>query len=186
MAVSRDCDCEDDMSSMTWRYLAGDTAAFAIELALIRDDMNDFMVDKDTRQSWGSLALWVAGVNVCEYSMEGESLKSSHWYLLPVAEWLTDNWDALLHEERLLIPEAGGSAARASRRTAVLAESEISDLVESWQDWQTRHNLRSAAPGALLPDLYIRRYGDLVEFSIGGEPFAGGDWGITPTPLPLA
>lgn len=179
------------MSSVTWRYLAGDTSSFAVEMSLVSSDVDDSMVDLDERGSWGTLALWVLGTNVCEHVAQGEQLRGAHWYLLPLAEWLVENWDPLLHEERHVMPDGGSTAARSCKRSNLLAELTASfqgdfSLAEKSQAWEKRHSLRTAAPGALLPDLYIRRYGDYIEFSTGGEPLAGADWDISFTQLQVA
>lgn len=57
--------------------------------------------DPEDTASWGSFQLWVDGQNLCAHVDQGEQLQSAHWYLLPLLEWLTENWDALLHEEKL-------------------------------------------------------------------------------------
>ncbi|WIX85845.1 ImmA/IrrE family metallo-endopeptidase [Amycolatopsis sp. DG1A-15b] len=172
------------MSSVTWRYLTGDTASFAVEFALVADDVADWMVDPDERLTWGALSIWVGGANVCEHVVQGEVLRGAHWYLLPILEWLVEQWDPLLHEERMPVPAAGPNAARGSQHAAMLAEFQAStdnsiELAEAVETWVQRHSLRASAPGALLPDLYIRRDGDRVEFSVGSDPLAGADWGVT-------
>lgn len=178
------------MSSVTWRHLAGDTESFAIEFTLVRTLDDDSMVDPEERVTWGSIAIWIGGLNVCEHSVQGERLQAAHWYLLPLTEWFAENWDALLHEERLPRESAGKTAERGARRCALLAEFDAAkgDDFESagaFQDWANRHRFRSSAPGAILPDLYARRYGDTIEFSVGADRLPGQDWGVnfasTPT-----
>ncbi|MGH3624970.1 MAG: hypothetical protein ACRDQ5_24815, partial [Sciscionella sp.] len=176
---------------MTWRYLSGNTASFAVELALIADDTDDWMIDADERASWGALALWVDGVNVCEHTVQGETLRFAHWYLLPIAEWLIENWDPLLHEERLPVASAGATAARGVVRAAVLGELDANsgrgtEVAEALQSWHERHSLRAGAQGGILPEFYIRRYGDNVEFSTGTEQVAGEDWGVAFSQHPQA
>ena len=39
-------------------------------------------------------------MNLCAHVDQGETLQSCHWYLLPLLEWFTENWDPMLHEER--------------------------------------------------------------------------------------
>jgi Zn-dependent peptidase ImmA (M78 family) len=141
------------------------------------------MVGADERLSWGSITIWIRGVNACEHTVQGETLRSAHWYLLPILEWLVEHWEPLLHEERQPLPSAGTNAAQGFSHAAWLGEVEASgghgfDLAESSQAWYMRHGFRSSAPGAIVPDLYIRRYGDYVEFSAGNERVAGDDWGI--------
>jgi Zn-dependent peptidase ImmA (M78 family) len=179
------------MSSVTWRYLSGDTASFAIELSLISDELDDWMVDADERASWGAVAFWVGGINVCEHAVQGETLRAAHWYLLPLVEWLVEHWEPLLHEERQPIPSAGVNAAQGFSRAAMLGEIEAAgghgfDLAEAAQAWYSRHGFRSAALGGIVPDVYIRRYGDYIEFSTGSEPTAGEDLGVVFTQPPQA
>jgi len=168
------------MSSVTWRYLSGNTADFAIELTLIQDDLDDWMVAEDERASWGSFSLWLGGINACEHAVQGEYLRAAHWYLLSIVEWFIKNWDPLFHEERSVFPQVGVTAASMAKYGAMQTElslirgdDRISDQVDAHFEWEERHSLRASAPGALLPDLYIRRYGDFVEFSSGDQPVAG-------------
>ncbi len=177
------------MSSVIWRHLAGDTESFAIEFTLIRTLDDDSMVDPEERVTWGSIATWIGGLNVCEHSVQGERLQAAHWYLLPVTEWFTENWDALFHEERLPRESAGKTAERGARRCALLAELDATngddfESAEIFQNWTDRHRFRSSAPGAILPDLYVRRYGDTIEFSMGADRIPGQDWGVNFTSTP--
>ncbi|WP_084505586.1 ImmA/IrrE family metallo-endopeptidase [Nocardia harenae] len=168
------------MSSLYWRYLAGNTAEFAVEFSLIEDDIDDWMVDPETRNSWGSFAMWVDGVNVCDHVSQGENIRATHWYLLPIAEWFIANWDPILHEERM--PSSSIDAASSARRSNIASYSEPDERwlesAEKAYQWEERHSLRFAAPGAILPDLFIRRYGDSIEFSTGLEPPAGDSSGV--------
>lgn len=164
------------MAALTWRFLAGDTASFALELNLLDNDGHDEAVDADDRASWGSFAIWVQGRNLCAHTEEGETLEAAHWYLLPFLEWMAENWDPLLHEERLLRSRTGPDAAssmRASEQATLASETAQWSWMERWQGWWARHNLREASAGGLFPDLYIRRWGDEIEFSLGGEPAPG-------------
>ncbi|WP_035287750.1 ImmA/IrrE family metallo-endopeptidase [Actinokineospora spheciospongiae] len=169
------------MTSTTWSFLSGDTSSFAIELSLINDRTDDWMVDEAERASWGSMSIWVKSANVCEHIIQGETLRAAHWYLLPVVEWIVDNWDPLLHEERLPHRDAFdaatafGSAAAAAELSTNPATAHIVDSVQSFY---AHHGLRASAPGGVLPDLFLRRYGDFVEFSTGVEPLAGEDTGV--------
>ncbi|MGI9000353.1 MAG: hypothetical protein ACR2GH_01665 [Pseudonocardia sp.] len=174
---------------MIWRHLAGDTESFAIEFTLIRTLDDDSMVDPEERVTWGSIATWIGGLNVCEHSVQGERLQAAHWYLLPVTEWFTENWDALFHEERLPRESAGKTAERGARKCALLTELDATngddfESAEIFQNWTDRHRFRSSAPGAILPDLYVRRYGDTIEFSMGADSIPGQDWGVNFTSTP--
>jgi hypothetical protein len=166
------------MTAITWRYQAGDTSDFAILLQLSRDDdTDDYMVAADERESWGSFSFWVNGVNLCAHLENGEPAETVHWYLLPLLEWIVDDWDALLHEQRLPLDNDTAVAADALGRTsrAPLLLPPGMDEFE-WHEirrrWWARHNIREGDAGGIFPDIYFRRYGDLVEISLGSTPGA--------------
>lgn len=97
--------------------------------------------------------------------------------MLPLIDWLTDNWDPLLHEERLPFSSAGLSAAESLSQTRLppLSLREGDEL--AWMDaraaWWGRHSVRAGREGGLFPDLYLRRYRDTLEVSTGSEPIQG-------------
>src|SRR4051794_13484518 len=96
--------------STTWERFSGDENTFAVRLAF-RSDPDPSGADPEESASWGSFQLWANGKNLCAYLDQGETLESVHWYLLPLLEWLTEHWDAALHEERLPLVIRGDSAA---------------------------------------------------------------------------
>jgi Zn-dependent peptidase ImmA (M78 family) len=161
-----------------WEMQAGDPTVFACRVAFLPNpDGPGDRATAEERESWGSFSIWVHGENVCAHIEQGEMVEASHWYLLPFVEWLTDNWDPLLHEERLPLANAGLSAAESLSRTRMpsLSLRAVDDMgwLDTWSAWWGRHCVRSAADGGLFPDLYLRRYRDKVELSTGAEPVAG-------------
>src|SRR5258707_14139681 len=92
-------------------------------------------------------------------------------------EWLADNWDPLLHEERLPLRNAGLSAAESLRNTRLppvsLKEIDEFSWLDAWSAWWGRHSIRSARNGGLFPDVYLGRYRDRVEVSTGAEALPG-------------
>lgn len=162
-----------------WEMLAGDTSRFAIRLAFGPDPDDGRGADRDLSLSWGSFQLWVDGRNLCAHIEEGERLDSVHWYLLPLIEWFANNWNPLLHEERLPAKNAGTSAWESLRNTrfpprAVEADDALADeWCRHWQSWWFRHALRVASEGGLFPDVVFRRFRDTVEISWGDAPSAG-------------
>lgn len=164
-----------------WRLAAGDPEVFSLEIAFHPGEELD--VGPPEALSWGSFQLWVKGRNVCAHREEGEELASAHWYLLSLLEWLANNWDPLLHEERLPILGQGSDAATSlemlsspppdpSGATGGRIADDVA-WVEEWQQWSWRHSLRTAAEGGLFPDVHLRRWGDLLEVSVGQRPPAG-------------
>lgn len=97
--------------------------------------------------------------------------------MLPLMEWLADNWDPLLHEERLPLRNVGASAAESLCKTQLppLSLKEINDFDwrDTWSGWWSRHSVRAAREGGLFPDIYLRRYRDRLEVSTGGELLPG-------------
>ena len=162
-----------------WERLAGDTGVFALKLAFASDPDEGRGIDPETGASWGSFQVWVQGRNLCAHREEGEGIDSVHWYLLPLLEWFTRNWDPLLHEERLPVENAGHTAWESLRATCFppLAieddERKASNWEGVWQDWWSRHALPAAREGGLFPDIVFRRLRDQIEVSWGSVRTAG-------------
>jgi Zn-dependent peptidase ImmA (M78 family) len=163
---------DGEMTSVTWRHLAGDTKVLALDVALLRDEDEPF--DHDLAASWGMFSLWVDGVNLCAHDEEAERLEGVHWYLLPLLEWLVESWDPLLHEERLPAPRVA-DAPRAAARVGMSLRSPATDwgVAESLYAWRARHSWRTAADGGLFPDIWIRRWRDQLEVAVGTEAEPG-------------
>jgi hypothetical protein len=166
------------MAFGNWEMQAGDPADFAFRLAFLPNPDGD--ADRATpeeRESWGAFSVWAHGENLCAHVEQGEILDSAHWYMLPLIEWLVDNWDPLLHEERLPLSNAGLSAAESLSRTRrpplSLKDVDDFDWLDTWSAWWGRHSIRSGREGGLFPDLYLRRYRDCLELSTGAEPIPG-------------
>src|SRR5450755_2990451 len=108
------------MAFSSWEMQAGDPTAFAFKLAFLRNPHgDDDLATPEERESWGAFAVWAHGENLCAHIEQGETLNSSHWYMLPFIEWLVDNWDAILHEERLPLANVGLSAAESLSQTKI-------------------------------------------------------------------
>jgi Zn-dependent peptidase ImmA (M78 family) len=166
------------MAFGNWEMQAGDPSNFALSIAFMRNPHGDEdRATPEERESWGAFSVWVHGENICAHIEQGEILDSAHWYMLPFIEWIIENWDCLLHEERLPLLNAGLSAAEALNisRIPQLSLKEVDEFawMDSWSTWWQRHNVRSGREGGLFPDLYVRRYRDNLELSTGAEPLPG-------------
>lgn len=166
------------MAFGTWVMQAGDPSVFAFRIAFLRNPHGDEdFATTEERESWGAFTLWAGGENLCAHFEQGEILESAHWYLLPLMEWLADNWDPLLHEERLALRNTGLSAAESLRNTVLppvsLKEVDEFSWLDAWSAWWSRHSVRSSREGGLFPDLYLRRYRDTLEVSTGAETLPG-------------
>jgi Zn-dependent peptidase ImmA (M78 family) len=150
---------------------------FAVKVAFLPDPDEGRAATREHSASWGSLEIWVNGHNLCAHIEQGEPVASVHWYLLPFLQWLASNWDFLLHEERLPIRNAGATAWTAMRRTNEAPPALPADEAERWElrwhQWWERHCLVACREGGLLPNLFIRRWRDDIEFSWGIHSLAG-------------
>lgn len=151
--------------SVIWEYLAGDTGRFAIRVGLSHDPYGGDGVTEELSASWGFFEIWVEGRNLCAQTEAGETLDAVHWYLLPLLEWLVDNWDPLLHEERLPIEAAATTGVRSLQETAYAAMDGSHAGGSGWHEWWSRHSLLAARNGGLFPEVVFRRWRDQVEIS---------------------
>jgi Zn-dependent peptidase ImmA (M78 family) len=163
--------------SILWEKFVGDTEQFGLRLSFQKDPDRGLGATLEESLSWGSFQIWVEGQNLCAHRQEGEYIESVHWYLLPLLKWLAGNWDPLLHEERLPGDNAGQDSWSCLRATRfppyALGEEEQERWEEEWQSWWRRHALHSCRNGGLFPDVFIRRWRDLVEVSWGHSTIAG-------------
>lgn len=168
--------------TVRWERFSGDTDIFAVRIAFMPDpDVDTFARSADSA-SWGALQLWVDGQNLCSHVDQGEVLHSTHWYLLPFLEWVADNWNALLHEERLPNRNSSDTAVRALSATrlapALAGEEDTLAWDEERFEWRARHAVRFARDGGLFPNIVIRRIRDDVEVSWNDDSSAGSPSGF--------
>ncbi|HVE74799.1 MAG TPA: hypothetical protein VNA30_06930, partial [Mycobacteriales bacterium] len=168
--------------TIKWERFTGSTDTFATRIAFMPDPDAGVGADPEDAASWGAFQLWVDGQNLCAHVDQGEVLQSAHWYLLPLLEWLGENWNAFLHEEKLPNRNSGTTAVAALDVTrtapALVGETETVAWEEEWYGWWARHALRAARSGGLLPNVVFRRVRDLIEVSWNDEPVAGTQTGI--------
>ncbi len=147
-----------------YEKLAGDTEVFALRIGFDKDPDQGAGAAPEDAASWGHFQIWVEGRNLCAHYEDAEYVDSVHWYMLPLLEWLVTEWDFLFHEERL-----------PCRPTADDGRASLQDVYR-WGDeadrdhayaWTGRHSLIAAREGGLFPDLVVRRFRDLLEFSWG-------------------
>ena len=163
--------------------MVGSRDRFAVKIAFLTDPDRGRAATREHSISWGAIEVWANGHNLCRHVEQGESIDAAHWYLLPILRWLTSNWDFLLHEERLPVRNAARDAWISMQRTAepppALADDAAENWEVSWHNWWERHALLAAREGGLVPNLFIRRWRDLVELSWGDRPIAGAPSGFT-------
>ena len=152
----------------------GDKSRFALEVRLAPGTVNG-TEPEDCAGSWGEWRLWVANLNLSELRLDTQDglveLHQVRWFLAPLFAWIVDNWMPLLHEGRLPSGCQTGDGRPRSARAAYLAMVESAgddfERFRPWQCWASRHSLRSASEGGILPDVFVQRMEDDLEFSWG-------------------
>ena len=152
----------------------GNKARFALEVRQIPEAVIG-PEPEDCAGSWGEWRIWISGLNLCELRLNTKDgvmeLDQVRWFLAPLFSWIVENWLPLLHEKRL--PPGGrlGDSRPRSARAAYLAMVESAgddfERFQPWQCWASRHSLRSASEGGIVPDTFVQRMEDDLEFSWG-------------------
>ena len=162
------------MTTSDWSRF-GDAGAF--EIAVRWEEDQDPLDRRPAGHGWsmGGIELVVLGRNLTENTLNGDRVRHVQWYLSPVLDWIVTNWVELLHEEHFAWRERTGLPAAVACRRALERWRRADDNTgrenyEKAQVWYKRHGLRSAVPGAVFPDLFIRRCGDDIELSWTDDP----------------
>ncbi len=105
-------------------------------------------LDELERRTWADLRIFGAGrciSRVFDRTTQSER-RSIFVPVFSIAEWLVENWWALLYE-----PSPSDDLAKAQLR-----------VDQGFQHWQRRHCLRSAESGLLLPHVYLFGDGEMA------------------------
>lgn len=152
----------------------GTPGRFALDLRLLPDPDPEAAAPAASVGSWGQWRLWVNGLNLTEHALtigQGEIVRQDcvTWYLAPLLRWLAGNWAPLLHEERLPSLVRGARTGRDAYLAMAATRMDDALVFGPWQEWAKRHALRWAAEGGMLPDVFLRRVGDDIEFGWGNR-----------------
>jgi hypothetical protein len=148
----------------------GTPERFEITLGWLKDREPRELGPAHSGWSSGELKISVGGHVLTLHKRNGKDRESVQWYLLPVFEWLADQWMSLFHEERFAWHENSSASAAISAfmatRRLIAADDELGrEQYRAVQSWWFRHALRAADSSALYPDLYFRRLGNDIELS---------------------
>lgn len=146
----------------------GDPDRVSLRMSLFPDPQPAPTGEPEIDASWGEVVLWVNGRNLTTNRVWGDEHEGIQWYLLPLLEWLVENWSPLLHEERpagLTEVDDAAHALLGRRMPRALSLEEAASWFEQKQDWLLRHDVASAAEGGRFPTLLIRRLRGDIEFS---------------------
>jgi Zn-dependent peptidase ImmA (M78 family) len=159
---------------MTDSGTVGSRDIFAVEYAFSPDPDEGKAALPEEAVSWGHFTLWVNGLNLCQSSYRNETCDTVRWYLYPLISWLSQNWWPLLYEEQPPVP-----TEKIVARTIFFEYAKQSfgfmdeEKGNAWYHWGQRHSLRSCSNGGIFPDLFIRAFGDHIEFSWGNAELPG-------------
>ncbi len=162
---------------MTTWHTFGDKARFAVQYRFVPDPHAGQAAAPAQSASWGAFRIWHRGENLCEHRAQGALHDSVTWHLLPLLQWLVENWDPLFHEQRFPEGVQVASARQGYMKAVKASLGDPDPVVEAravaWQAWWQRHSLRACREGGLFPDLFIRRVLDYVELSWGNQELPG-------------
>lgn len=147
----------------------GDRAKFFVQLEFMRDPEPNYATPEEAA-SWGRFQIWVGGRNLCLHYVDGVQYEHVTWRLLPLLEWLANDWDYILHEQRYPVRNEAGHAGQALRSlnsptTFWQQDGWNSSAANSVDAWVRRHSLQLCRDGGLFPDVWLRRLGEKVEVS---------------------
>lgn len=150
--------------------LFGDRDKFALEVRHTPENIRG-AEPEDCKGSWGEWRIWVADVNLCKLRLETENgpvdVDEVQWFLAPLFRWIIEHWMPLLHEKRLPHGDRRPRSARAAYLSMLESAGDNFEKFTPWQLWAQRHSLRAASEGGIVPDLFVQRIEDDLEFSWG-------------------
>mgnify|MGYP001809601325 CR=1 FL=1 len=147
--------------------IIGNPERFALGFKLTQDpDDGGF---PHFRLSWGKFQVWVTGRNLTSgRAQDGSGVDFATVPLAPVVEWISKNWDPMLHEGRF--PSISDSSSAAAWLIDSLAslpddDSELDKILSERAKWWMRHGMGASLPDFRIPDLVLRRVNAGVELS---------------------
>ena len=166
-----------DTSNLLRQFGCGDRAKFFVQMEFVRDPEPNTAPPEESA-SWGRLQLWAGGCNLCLHYVDGVPQESVTWHLLPMLEWLSEDWDYLLHEQRYPTRNIEGPSGIALRS---LNSPENFEGPKGWNrlaakdvdEWTRRHSLLMHRNGGIFPDVWLRRMGSQIEISWTADHPAG-------------
>jgi hypothetical protein len=147
--------------------LIGNKNIFAIEYILIDHPYGDetgIMHD-----SWGTVKLWVKGEDLMAFDIFGGKKDEIYqWNLIYMVEWFARNYKEILFNTEFLY----GIEANNTYELLDIYDAKMPKFGEpfygKWHDarlfWVENHNFRHSIEGTPLPDLFIRRTSNSIEF----------------------
>lgn len=129
--------------------------------------------------SMGDLKITVAGHVLTRNNTNGDPVDYMSWYLMPLAEWLIQNWTHIFStdDSKWSSPKIRSAAVDVSRDLERCLHLEDSADYDHVSEWWCSHALRSVDSSIPYPDVFFRRIVDHIEVSW----LTDGDIGVTPS-----
>lgn len=151
------------------RMIFGDPEEFAITVELRLEPGT--APSADLARSWGAIEIWAGGRCLTRHTQGDAASNAIEWHLLDLIDWLLEKLVPLLNEEpfpELRVHDEVQDAAHWFSAT-LQGPSPSGHDEDAWflarSQWADRHMLRRADQEVVLPNLFLRRFGDTVEMS---------------------
>ena len=156
--------------------LFGDKYKFAIEYNFIEHPYGDER--GILHDSWGGVRLWIDGVDLFQYKVifRGKEMSRNYeWNLCMIVEWLCENLHTIVTISEFPNNIQAMTAFDYLEQNELLRpEFETEDFL-NWHkgahEWLATHWVFYGADGSNLPNLFLRRIDDKIEFSWNNEGF---------------
>ncbi|EGO64340.1 hypothetical protein ALO_08450 [Acetonema longum DSM 6540] len=140
----------------------GNMKKFAIEYQFLPSPYEE---EEVLQNSWGIFRLWVAGYDICEYTINDDK-KPYEWNLIHIVEWLCNNLEFILGYDPFPLPVQGDNILELIQESDKF-ESEEDDELYLWyqakNSWLFRHSWFSSRAGSMLASVYFRRNRNYIE-----------------------
>ena len=142
----------------------GDKNTVAFEYALENEPQNE------KNNFWGSIRLWIHGINVCKYQCENQTFEHEG-DLSYIVEWLCENLEYIIGYDNYPLPVEGNNMNDIWEKVYKFEADELEE--ELWfganSRWIFRHTWLNTRAGAVFPSVCFRRLENDVEISWNNE-----------------
>lgn len=122
-------------------------------------------MDFNKENSVYQLSLYVEGKDILAFEKDGKKYKYRWTNFQYLYEWVRDNTDIILKEEKFPIEVLGNTAVEKDDAYCLIDGIENSPLYDLCWNWVNQHCWLNGRAGSILGAVYFERKGDVVEIS---------------------
>ncbi len=152
--------------------LFGDKKVFALEYAL---SSNSCLDDKGKNQNWGILKFWINNKDIGLYQYNNKS-NYCECNLYDIVEWLCEKLEYIVGYDPFPLPVEANNLLEMIEITDKYESSDDSEL-NLWYGaksrWIFNHCWFSCRESSILPCIYFRRIGEVIEISWNNKFWQG-------------